>query len=65
MEYEIDTESLKDFNAQSILINKENKKRLKCHSFDAKLHTYNWLEDFPEMELKSKRVPDLSIESFL
>ena len=50
MEYEIDTESLKNFNAESILINKENKRRLKCHSFDAKLHTYNWLEDFPEME---------------
>lgn len=50
MEYEIDKESLKEFNAQSILINRENRKLLKCHSFDAKLHTYNWLEDFPEME---------------
>lgn len=50
MEYEIDKESLKEFNAQSILINRENKKRLQRHSFDAKLHTYNWLEDFPEME---------------
>jgi len=50
MEYEIDKESLKEFNSQSILINRENKRRLKCHSFDAKLHTYNWLEDFPEME---------------
>ncbi|HUI32590.1 MAG TPA: regulatory iron-sulfur-containing complex subunit RicT [Dysgonamonadaceae bacterium] len=50
MEYEIDKESLKEFNSQSILINRENRRRLKCHSFDAKLHTYNWLEDFPEME---------------
>lgn len=50
MEYEIDKESLKEFNAESVLINKENRKRLKCCSFNTKLHTYNWLEDFPEMQ---------------
>lgn len=50
MEYQIDKESLKAFNAESILINKENRKRIKCCSFNSKLHTYNWLEDFPEMQ---------------
>lgn len=50
MEYQIDKESLKDFNAESVLINKENRKRLACYSFNSKLHTYNWLEDFPEMQ---------------
>ena len=50
MEYEIDKESLKEFNAESILINKQNRERIKCHSFNAKLHTYNWLEDYPEMQ---------------
>lgn len=50
MEYEIDKESLKELNTTSILINKENKMRLKCCSFNSKLHTYNWLEDFPEMK---------------
>lgn len=49
MEYEIDRNSLKEFNEQSILINKENKRLLKCCGFNAKLHTYNWLDDFPEM----------------
>ena len=50
MEYEIDKESLGAFNAESVLINKENRARLKCRSFNAKLHTYNWLEDYPEMQ---------------
>ncbi|MGV8962587.1 MAG: PSP1 domain-containing protein [Candidatus Saccharimonadaceae bacterium] len=50
MEYEIDKESLKEFNAESILINKENKRRNTCCGFNSKLHTYNWLEDFPEMQ---------------
>ncbi len=50
MEYEIDKESLEAFNAESVLINRENRKRLKCRSFNAKLHTYNWLEDYPEMQ---------------
>ena len=50
MEYEIDKESLKAFNAESVLINKQNKERLKCCSFNSKLHTYNWLEDYPEMQ---------------
>ena len=50
MEYEIDRESLKEFNAESVLINKQNKERLKCCSFNSKLHTYNWLEDYPEMQ---------------
>ncbi len=50
MEYEIDKESLEAFNAESVLINKENRARLKCISFNAKLHTYNWLEDYPEMQ---------------
>ncbi len=50
MEYQIDKESLKEFNSQSVLINKENRKRLACYSFNSKLHTYNWLEDFPEMQ---------------
>ena len=50
MEYEIDKASLQAFNAESVLINKVNKDRLKCRSFNAKLHTYNWLEDYPEMQ---------------
>ncbi len=50
MEYEIDKDSLKAFNAESILINKENRELLKCRGFNAKLHTYNWLEDYPEMQ---------------
>lgn len=50
MEYEIDRESLKEFNSESILINKDNKKRLSCCRFNSKLHTYDWLEDFPEMQ---------------
>ena len=50
MEYEIDRESLKEFNAESVLINKHNRERLKCRSFNTKLHTYNWLEDYPEMQ---------------
>lgn len=50
MEYEIDKESLKAFNAESLLINKANKERLKCCSFNSKLHTYNWLDDYPEMQ---------------
>lgn len=50
MEHEIDKESLKEFNAESVIINKENRKLVKCCAFNAKLHTYNWLEDFPEMQ---------------
>lgn len=50
MEYEIDKESLKEFNAESVLINKENRRRIQCRSFNSKLHTYNWLENFPEMQ---------------
>ena len=50
MEYEIDKDAIEAFNAESILINRENKERLKCRSFNAKLHTYNWLEDYPEMQ---------------
>lgn len=50
MEYELDKESLGAFNAESVLINKANRERLKCRSFNAKLHTYNWLEDYPEMQ---------------
>ncbi len=50
MEYEIDRESLKEFNSESVLINKENRKKASCCSFNSKLHTYNWLEDFPEMQ---------------
>ena len=50
MEYEIDKDAIEAFNAESILINKENRARLKCRSFNAKLHTYNWLEDYPEMQ---------------
>ena len=50
MEYEIDKESLKVFNAESVLINKQNRERIKCRSFNTKLHTYNWLEDYPEMQ---------------
>ena len=50
MEYEIDKESLASFNAESVLINKDNRERLKCRSFNSKLHTYNWLEDYPEMQ---------------
>lgn len=50
MEYKIDKDAIEAFNAESILINKENRARLKCRSFNAKLHTYNWLEDYPEMQ---------------
>ena len=50
MEYQIDKDSLEAFNAESILINKENKRLIECRSFNSKLHTYNWLEDFPEMQ---------------
>ena len=50
MEYEIDKDAIEAFNAESILINRENRERLKCRSFNAKLHTYNWLEDYPEMQ---------------
>ena len=50
MEYEIDKDALEAFNAESVLINRENRERLKCRSFNAKLHTYNWLEDYPEMQ---------------
>ena len=50
MEHEIDKESLEAFNAETRLINKENKKCIECRSFNAKLHTYNWLEDYPEMQ---------------
>ena len=50
MEYKIDKDAIEAFNAESILINKENRVRLKCRSFNAKLHTYNWLEDYPEMQ---------------
>ncbi len=50
MEYEIDKDAIEAFNAESILINRDNRERLKCRSFNAKLHTYNWLEDYPEMQ---------------
>ncbi len=50
MEYEIDKDALEAFNAESVLINKQNRERLKCRGFNAKLHTYNWLEDYPEMQ---------------
>lgn len=50
MEYELDKESLKEFNAESVLINKQNKERIRCCSFNAKLHTHNWLDDYPEMQ---------------
>ncbi|NLZ96021.1 MAG: hypothetical protein GX921_09400 [Bacteroidales bacterium] len=50
MEYEIDKDSLEAFNAESRQINKENKKCIECRSFNSKLHTYNWLEDYPEMQ---------------
>ena len=50
MEYEIDKDALEAFNAESVLINKGNRERLNCRSFNAKLHTYNWLEDYPELQ---------------
>ncbi len=50
MEYEIDKDSLDEFNAESVKINKQNRELIKCRGFNAKLHTYNWLEDYPEMQ---------------
>ena len=50
MEHEIDKDAIEAFNAETRQINEENRKKIESRSFNAMLHTYNWLEDYPEMQ---------------